>query len=48
MDDERIRMGIVKSLKCLSKREELVLRLRFGISEVEENDLNIYDIKEEQ
>ena len=34
MDDERIRLGIVKALKCLSKREELVLRLRFGISEV--------------
>lgn len=48
MDDERIRMGIVKALKCLSKREELVLRLRFGISEVEDNDPNIYDIKEEE
>ena len=48
MDDERIRMGIVKALKCLSKREELVLRLRFGISELEENDPNIYDIKEEE
>jgi RNA polymerase primary sigma factor len=48
MDDERIRMGIVKALKCLSKREEMVLRLRFGISEVEDNDSNIYDINEEE
>ena len=48
MDDERIRMGIVKALKCLSKREEMVLRLRFGISEVEDNDPNIYDINEEE
>lgn len=48
MDDERIRMGIVKALKCLSKREELVLRLRFGISELEENDPNIYNINGEE
>ena len=35
LDNQRIRSVIVKSLSRLSKREEQVLRLRFGISEVE-------------
>ena len=35
LDNQRIRSVIVKSLSRLSKREEQVLRLRFGFSEVE-------------
>jgi RNA polymerase primary sigma factor len=35
LDNQRIREVIVKSLSRLSKREEQVLRLRFGISDVE-------------
>tara|TARA_B100000214_G_C23956008_1_gene622866 strand:+ start:146 stop:871 length:726 start_codon:yes stop_codon:yes gene_type:complete len=35
LDNQRIRDVIVKSLSRLSKREEQVLRLRFGISDVE-------------
>ena len=44
LDNEKIRSIIVKSLKNLTKREELVLRLRFGISDIDENDDNVYDI----
>ncbi len=39
---------ILQMFKKLSKREELVLRMRFGISNVLENDPNIYTIKEEK
>ena len=34
LDNQKLRSLIQQSLKCLSKREELVLRLRFGIDEV--------------
>ena len=37
---------ILAMFKKLSKREELVLRMRFGISETLEDDNNIYEIKE--
>ena len=39
---------ILHMFQKLSKREELVLRMRFGISETLKNDTNIYDIKEEK
>jgi RNA polymerase primary sigma factor len=35
IDNEKIRAAIISSLSKLTKREEQVLRLRFGISEVE-------------
>ena len=44
LDNEKIRQSIVSALSGLSKREELVLRMRFGISEVNEDDQNIYNI----
>jgi RNA polymerase primary sigma factor len=46
LDNEKIRKAIVKSLSSLTKREELVLRMRFGISDIDEQDTNIYEIKE--
>jgi len=46
LDNEKIRKVIINSLSSLTKREELVLRLRFGISEINEEDSNIYEIKE--
>lgn len=45
LDNEKIRAMIVKSLSSLSKREEMVLRLRFGISQLTDEDENIYTIK---
>jgi len=45
LDNQLIRARIVKALTSLTKREELVLRMRFGISEVSENDENIYEIE---
>ncbi len=45
IDNETIRSLIVEALSSLSKREELVLRLRFGIDEVMEEDDNITEIK---
>ncbi len=44
LDNKAIRQKIVKALASLSKREELVLRMRFGIDEVLEDDKNIYEI----
>ena len=44
IDNESIKSLIVKALGSLNKREELVLRLRFGIDDVDENDENVYDI----
>lgn len=46
LDNEKIRKIIVKSLSSLSKREELVLRLRFGIDDIDAEDNNVYEIKE--
>lgn len=46
LDNKIIKNEIIKSLKLLSKREELVLRLRFGISEVESEDPHVYEINQ--
>jgi len=46
LDNEKIRSIIVKSLSSLTKREELVLRLRFGIGDLDADDSNIYEIEE--
>tara|TARA_A100001011_G_C14014523_1_gene716855 strand:- start:28 stop:765 length:738 start_codon:yes stop_codon:yes gene_type:complete len=46
LDNHKIRSIIVKSLSSLTKREELVLRLRFGISDLDTDDDNIYEIEE--
>ncbi len=48
LDQKFVRNEIIKSFKSLTKREELVLRLRFGINETLENDKNVYEIKEEE
>lgn len=39
---------ILHMFQKLSKREELVLRMRFGINDILEDDQNIYEIKEEK
>ena len=44
IDRKNLTNIILKSLKKLSKREELVLRMRFGLSETVENDENVYEI----
>lgn len=44
LDNQLIRECIIKALSTLSKREELVLRLRFGLDLVLDNDENIYEI----
>jgi RNA polymerase primary sigma factor len=46
LDNEKLKSIIVKALKDLSKREELVLRLRFGIDDLENSDKNIFQIKQ--
>ena len=46
LDNQKIRKVIVQALSSLTKREELVLRMRFGINDLEEDDNNIYDIQE--
>ena len=45
LDNQLIRSRIVKALSSLTKREELVLRMRFGISEVSEDDDNVYEVE---
>ena len=45
LDNKKIKEKIIKILGELSKREELVLRLRFGLEDVLENDSYVYDIK---
>ena len=45
LDNELIRSRIVKALSSLTKREELVLRMRFGISEVSDDDENVYEVE---
>jgi len=45
LDNEIIKNNIVKALRTLSKREEMVLRLRFGIDELNQEDENIYELK---
>lgn len=46
LDNELIKQKIVEALSSLSKREELVLRLRFGLDEVKEGDQNIFEIEQ--
>jgi RNA polymerase primary sigma factor len=46
LDRERISKIISASLSRLSKREEQVMRLRFGLSDVE--DKSIFEISEEE
>ena len=43
LDNQIIKQNILKAFKSLSKREEIILRLRFGINDVLENDSNIYE-----
>lgn len=45
IDSKIFRRKIIETFKTLSKREELVLRLRFGVVELLENDNNIYNIE---
>lgn len=44
LDNQTLRNVILNSLKGLTKREELVLRLRFGIDDLDENDTHVYEI----
>ena len=46
LDNEYIRKEIINAFKTLTKREELILRMRFGISDVLENDNNVYEINQ--
>jgi RNA polymerase primary sigma factor len=46
LDNQKIKAAILNSLSSLTKREELVLRLRFGIEDVNEDDQYIYEIEE--
>jgi DNA-directed RNA polymerase specialized sigma subunit len=48
IDSKIIRRHIIQSFKKLSKREEMVIRMRFGINEVLEDDKNVYEIKSEK
>ena len=43
---QKIKKAIIQSLSSLTKREELVLRMRFGINDLSEDDDNIYFIEE--
>tara|TARA_Y100000389_G_C17436070_1_gene505612 strand:- start:1131 stop:1877 length:747 start_codon:yes stop_codon:yes gene_type:complete len=45
LDQEIIRNQIVKAFKTLSKREEIVLRLRFGITDIDLDNKEVYEIK---
>jgi RNA polymerase primary sigma factor len=45
LDNQKIKQAIINSLSSLSKREELVLRLRFGIEDISDDDENIYEIE---
>tara|TARA_B100000674_G_scaffold454616_1_gene427697 strand:- start:4258 stop:5040 length:783 start_codon:yes stop_codon:yes gene_type:complete len=44
LDNEYIRNQIILAFKKLTKREELILRLRFGIHETLVDDENIYEV----
>ena len=44
LDNEYIRKEIISAFKTLTKREEMILRLRFGISEVLDDDNNVYEV----
>ena len=45
-NSSRVLTSSKKALSSLSKREELVLRLRFGLDDVLEGDKNIYIIED--
>ena len=47
LQDNVIKQLILQSFSTLSKREELILRMRFGITDTLQNDENIYEIGEE-
>jgi len=40
LDSKIMRSVVVKALASLSKREEMVLRLRFGITEIDDDNIN--------
>jgi len=44
LDNEKLKLMIKQSLRCLSKREEQVLRLRFGFDEVID-ETHIHEVK---
>jgi RNA polymerase primary sigma factor len=44
LDNEKIREKIIQAFKTLSKREELVLRLRFGLDFISDDDENVYEV----
>jgi len=48
IDNKIIRNNIIQSFKKLSKREEMIIRMRFGINDILEDDKNIYEIKNEK
>lgn len=45
LDNQKVKEAILNSLSSLTKREELVLRLRFGIEDVNQDDDNVYEIE---
>ena len=45
LDNQKVKEAILNSLSSLTKREELVLRLRFGIEDINEDDENIYEVE---
>jgi RNA polymerase primary sigma factor len=44
IDNIKIRSLIINALSSLSQREEMVLRLRFGIDDISDNDEDIYSV----
>ena len=44
LDNEKLRGAIVEAFGTLQKREELVLRLRFGISDLSDDDEDVYEL----
>jgi len=48
LDRATIRKNIISAFKTLNLREEMVLRLRFGIADISEDDSNIYEICEKE
>lgn len=48
LQNKETRKSIIQAFQCLTKREELVLRLRFGLSDAIDNNEFIYEINEEK
>lgn len=44
LDNQTLKNVVVEALKTLNVREEMVLRLRFGIAQVTDSDENIYEL----